>query len=413
MTEGRVRAIAAQVAAAIAAKIKSSVSEEQIRSDVEAVIRQMKENGELTGSDLTDEQITAVQKYAESAQTAATVALDSASDAENSKDSAVTSENNAAKSASDAAGSATEASQSATAAGEAKTAAESAAARAEEAANRLLGVAVVGVIETVNGSPAVVLTGLQEVADYTAYYKVVDDEGNESLAKIGKLVPKDETETKTYTITWLNYDGTELEIDEKVPEGVTPTYDGATPTKPADDQYTYTFKGWTPEVVAAVADATYTAVYEQTVKPAEPVTKSIALTKDMSIVVGTGADRANSDAYLATEWIDVSAIPKPCTIQLSGACWAYTNASDTGLIRFHVNDTSGNKLAGDYTHSSKMPSGVSMVYNTENRQSVTVTITSETVGKLRFSGIYGNHASGSGTGSFDDAEATLTYTTKV
>ena len=219
LTEGRVRAIAAQVASAIMSKIKPSVSEEQIRSDVEAVIRHMQENGELTGSNLTDEQIAAVQKYAESAQTAATAALDSASDAENSKDSAVTSENNAAKSASDAAGSATEASQSATAAGDAKTAAESAAARAEEAANRLLGVAVVGVIETVNGAPAVVLTGVQEVADYTAYFKVIDEDGNKTLVEIGPMVPKDETE-KDYTVTFVADGATVAEIGYNIGDAI-------------------------------------------------------------------------------------------------------------------------------------------------------------------------------------------------
>ncbi len=64
LTEGRVRAIAAQVALAIAKKIKPSVSEEQIRSDVEAVILAMKEAGELDGGTVTDEQIyAAVLKY--------------------------------------------------------------------------------------------------------------------------------------------------------------------------------------------------------------------------------------------------------------------------------------------------------------------------------------------------------------
>ena len=66
LTEGRVRAIAAQVALAIAKKIKPSVSEEQIRSDVEAVLRAMKESGELEGGTVTDEQISAaVEKHLE------------------------------------------------------------------------------------------------------------------------------------------------------------------------------------------------------------------------------------------------------------------------------------------------------------------------------------------------------------
>ena len=64
----------------------------------------------------------------------------------------------------------------------------------------------------------------------------------------------------TYTITWKNYDGSTLSTDT-VTAGITPVYNGTTPTKPGDAQYTYTFAGWTPTVVPASADATYTATY--------------------------------------------------------------------------------------------------------------------------------------------------------
>ena len=64
----------------------------------------------------------------------------------------------------------------------------------------------------------------------------------------------------SYTIKWNNYDGTTLEIDH-VKKGVIPTYDGQSPTRLDDDKYTYTWSGWDPEVVPAVANQTYTATY--------------------------------------------------------------------------------------------------------------------------------------------------------
>lgn len=113
-----------------------------------------------------------------------------------------------------------------------------------------------GVVAYLDGNK-IVMTGNLPDATYTAYYEI-DGE----LVEIGDLTLGSVTpDPVTYTIRWVNHDGTLLEIDEKVPEGVTPEYNGETPTKPADDQYTYTFKGWDKAVVAAVDDATYTATY--------------------------------------------------------------------------------------------------------------------------------------------------------
>ncbi len=75
----------------------------------------------------------------------------------------------------------------------------------------------------------------------------------------------------TYDITFKNADGTTLKKSDgttdavySVAYGATPAYDGATPTKTADDAYTYTFNGWDNEIVAVTTAATYTATYSTT-----------------------------------------------------------------------------------------------------------------------------------------------------
>jgi hypothetical protein len=69
-----------------------------------------------------------------------------------------------------------------------------------------------------------------------------------------------------YNITWQNEDGTTIDTT-KVKYGVTPTHEA--PKKASDENYDYTFKGWTPTVVAATKDATYKAQYDKKLRTSE------------------------------------------------------------------------------------------------------------------------------------------------
>ncbi|MBR4766559.1 MAG: InlB B-repeat-containing protein [Clostridia bacterium] len=68
---------------------------------------------------------------------------------------------------------------------------------------------------------------------------------------------------RKYEIKFLNEDGTELQKSD-VAWGETPKYTGETPTKTATAEYTYEFKGWSPEISQVSGEATYTATYTET-----------------------------------------------------------------------------------------------------------------------------------------------------
>ena len=68
-----------------------------------------------------------------------------------------------------------------------------------------------------------------------------------------------------YSITWQNYNGDVLEVSQ-VKRGQYPCYQGDEPTRPEDEQYSYTFSGWTPEVEFVYSDATYKATYDSKIR---------------------------------------------------------------------------------------------------------------------------------------------------
>ena len=106
---------------------------------------------------------------------------------------------------------------------------------------------------------------------------IFDDEVAEKYCAAGFIPAVYDEESGLYTVlegykvTFVNYDGETVLFTTNVAVGGTAVYEGATPTKPADASYLYTWSGWTSggvnydtdDTLAAVTDAaqTYTATF--------------------------------------------------------------------------------------------------------------------------------------------------------
>ena len=121
---------------------------------------------------------------------------------------------------------------------------------------------------------------------------------------VSKVVYVKLNESRKYTITWKNDDGTVLETDTSVVHGTTPEYNGSTPTKNNDAQYTYTFAGWSPAVAAADKDIVYTATYGTTTNTYTVVWKDhdgTVLETDVNVPYGTNPTYDNGNGLGTTD----------------------------------------------------------------------------------------------------------------
>ena len=85
-----------------------------------------------------------------------------------------------------------------------------------------------------------------------------------SVTENQEYVAQYDSHEETYTITWKNYDGTVLSVDNNVQYGTTPSYDKLYPTRDKDAAFSYEFNGWNPSVSPVVGNQTYVATFTKT-----------------------------------------------------------------------------------------------------------------------------------------------------
>ena len=134
-----------------------------------------------------------------------------------------------------------------------------------------------GTLPTFSGS-----TDKAADAQYTYTFKGWDTEPVAVVGDATYTATYTETLNK-YTVTWV-VDGTSTTTE--VEYGKVPSFDG-TPAKAPDDQYTYTFSGWTPAVVAVTGDVTYTATFTNTPNTVS-ITFKVDGQADVTLVVKIG-----------------------------------------------------------------------------------------------------------------------------
>lgn len=150
-------------------------------------------------------------------------------------------------------------------------------------------------------------------------------------------------EKSNFTITWKNWDGTILEVDENVKIDSMPSYDGETPTKPDEGLTVFTFEKWSPsskirvskdvEFVAQFSSITYELLGEgkteikdgefeklslEYVKVADSVTKIgdyafSNCTSMLDIKLPNGLEHIGENAFDHCYRLDIVSIPDSVT----------------------------------------------------------------------------------------------------
>ena len=154
----------------------------------------------------------------------------------------------------------------------------------------------------------------------------------------------------TCTVTWKNYDGSILETDTGVVHGTTPAYNGATPQKAEDENFTYTFNGWSPALEAVTGDAEYVAQFtavSKRVDPAYTVTIPATVNEGESFKVSATGVVLNTDQTLTVTLQSDFKVRNEQNIELAFEINGGDIGNDAVVLSITGNGDKNNPLAKD------------------------------------------------------------------
>ena len=157
------------------------------------------------------------------------------------------------------------------------------------------------------------------------------------------------TKEETFIIKFVNWNGEELLVLPEVVKGTTPSYTGETPVRPNTAEYTYTFVGWTPAIVAATSDTTYTATYTAT-KNSYTITwvnEDGSLIDQTTVEYGVVPTHTDPIKQNTAEYTYTFAGWTPAVVAVTGdATYTATFSSVVNVYTITVNAVNGQVLGG-------------------------------------------------------------------
>ena len=159
-----------------------------------------------------------------------------------------------------------------------------------------------------------------------------------------------------YVITFVN--GAEFLQSDSVSYGDLPEYKGpVAPTKSSTEKYDYVFNGWSPAITSVTGSATYTAVFDSTLRKYTITFKNGTTTLQASDVVygskpsytGTTPAKTSTEIYdyVFNGW-------SPAITSVTGAA-TYTAVFDSSLREYSVTFKNGTTIlqTGDVAYGTK------------------------------------------------------------